>query len=72
MVIISEMPHLGQNFSFEIIPISHLFTQNHENNTLHISTDLKLSSSLYLRPGVIASLTPHFNYTPFLLISMNI
>ena len=51
---------------------NHLFTQNHEKNTIHISTDLKLSSSLYLRPGVIASFTPHFNYTPFLLISMTI
>ena len=47
-----------------------LFTQNWDEDAVLISTDFKLSDSIYLRPGALAYFSPHFNYTPFLFVSM--
>ena len=49
-----------------------LFTQNGDRDTVLISTDLKLSNSIHLRPGVLAFITPSFDYTPFLFISIDL
>ena len=49
-----------------------LFTQNWDRDTVLISTDLKLSNSIHLRPGVLAFITPSFDYTPFLFMSINL
>ena len=49
-----------------------LFTQNWDRDTVLISTDLKLSNSIHLRPGVLAFITPSFDYTPFLFMSIDL
>ena len=51
---------------------NHLFTQNWAEDTVLVSTDLKLSNSIYLRPGVLAFITPSFDYTPFLFMSIDL
>ena len=51
---------------------NHLFTQNWDRDSILISTDLKLSNSFYIRPGILAYFTPYFNYTPFLFLSMDL
>tara|TARA_B100000315_G_C14164186_1_gene401461 strand:- start:38 stop:580 length:543 start_codon:yes stop_codon:yes gene_type:complete len=52
--------------------LNRLFTQDWENDTIFISSDLKLSNNFYLRPGVIAYFTTYLNYTPFLFVSMDL
>jgi len=49
-----------------------LFTQTWERNTVLVSTKIKLLKDLYLQPGAIAFFTPNFNYSPFLLMSINL
>ena len=49
-----------------------LFTQNWDRDTVLISTDLKLSNIMHLRPGVLAFITPSFDYAPFLFMSINL
>ena len=49
-----------------------LFTQNGDRDTVLISTDLKLSNSIHLRPGALAFFTPYFDYTPFLFMSIDL
>ena len=49
-----------------------LFTQNWDRDTVLISTDLKLSNSIHLRPGALAFITPSFDYTPFLFMSIDL
>ena len=49
-----------------------LLTKKWERNTVLISTKIKLLKDLYLQPGVIAFFTPDFDYSPFLLMSINL
>ena len=49
-----------------------LFTQKWERNTVLISTKIKLLKDIYLRPGAVAFFTPNFDYSPFLLMSINL
>ena len=49
-----------------------LFTQQWERNTVLVSTKIKLIKDLYLQPGAIAFFTPNFDYSPFLLVSVNL
>ena len=49
-----------------------LFTQNWDRDTVLISTDLKLSNNIHLRPGALAFFTPYFDYTPFLFMSIDL
>ena len=49
-----------------------LFTQQWERNTVLVSTKIKVFRDLYLQPGAIAFFTPEFNYSPFLLMSINL
>ena len=49
-----------------------LFTQQWERNTVLISTKIKLIKDIYLQPGAVAFFTPVFDYSPFLLISINL
>ena len=49
-----------------------LFTKKWERNTVLISTRINLLKDLYCQPGAIAYFTPKFNYSPFLLLSINI
>jgi len=49
-----------------------LFTQTWERNTVLVSTKIKLLKDMYLQPGAIAFFTPNFNYSPFLLVSINL
>ena len=46
-----------------------LFTQNWDKDTVLLTTDLKLSKSFYIRPGIIAYFNPYFDYTSFLFVS---
>ena len=46
--------------------------QKWERNTVLISTKIKLLKDIYLRPGAIAYFTPTFDYSPFLLMSINL
>ena len=48
------------------------FTQNWDRDTVLISTNLKLSNSIHLSPGVLAFITPSFDYTPFLFMSIDL
>ena len=49
-----------------------LFTQQWERNTILISTKIKLLKDIYLQPGAVAFFTPDFDYSPFLLMSINL
>ena len=49
-----------------------LFTQRWERNTILISTKIKLLKDIYLQPGAVAFFTPDFDYSPFLLMSINL
>jgi hypothetical protein len=49
-----------------------LFTQTWERNTVLVSTKIKLLKDLYLQSGAIAFFTPEFDYSPFLLVSINL
>ena len=49
-----------------------LFTQKWERNTILISTKIKLLENIYLQPGAVAVFTPDFDYSPFLLMSINL
>ena len=49
-----------------------LFTQKWERNTVLISTKIKLLDNIYLQPGAVTFFTPNFNYSPFLLMSINL
>jgi hypothetical protein len=49
-----------------------LFTKNWDRDTVLFSTDLKLSNSIYLRPGAMVYYNPYFDYTSFLFLSINI
>ena len=49
-----------------------LFTQQWERNTVLVSTKIKVFRDLYLQPGAIAFFTPEFDYSPFLLMSINL
>ncbi len=49
-----------------------LFTQSWERNTVLVSTKIKLVKDLYLQPGAIAYFSPNFDYSPFLLVSINL
>ena len=49
-----------------------LLTKKWERNTVLISTKIKLLKDLYLQSGVIAFFTPDFDYSPFLLMSINL
>ena len=49
-----------------------LFSKNWDRDTVLISTDLKLSNSIHLRPGALAFFTPNFDYTPFLFMSIDL
>ena len=49
-----------------------LFTQQWERNTILISTKIKLLKDIYLQPGAVAFFTPDLDYSPFLLMSINL
>ena len=49
-----------------------LFTKQWERNTILISTKIKLLKDIYLQPGAVAFFTPDFDYSPFLLMSINL
>ena len=49
-----------------------LFTHKWERNTVLISTKIKLLKDIYLQPGAVAFFTPDFDYSPFLLMSINL
>ena len=49
-----------------------LFTKQWERNTVFVSTKIKVFRDLYLQPGAIAFFTPEFDYSPFLLMSINL
>ena len=49
-----------------------LFTKQWERNTVLVSTKIKVFRDLYLQPGTIAFFTPEFDYSPFLLMSINL
>jgi len=49
-----------------------LFTQQWERNTILISTKIKLIKDIYLQPGAVAFFTPDLDYSPFLLMSINL
>ena len=49
-----------------------LFTQQWERNTILISTKIKLFKDIYLQPGAVTFFTPDFDYSPFLLMSINL
>ncbi len=49
-----------------------LFTQQWERNTVLVSTKIKVFRDLYLQPGAIAFFTPKFDYSSFLLMSINL
>ena len=49
-----------------------LFTQQWERNTFLVSTKIKIFRDLYLQSGAIAFITPEFDYSPFLLMSINL
>ena len=49
-----------------------LFTQQWERNTVLISTKIKLIKDVFLQSGAVAFFTPVFDYSPFLLISINL
>ena len=53
-----------------------LFTQKWEKNTILISTKIKLIKDFYLQSGAVALIssffTPDIDYSPFLLVSMNL
>ncbi len=49
-----------------------LFSQNWDRDTILISTDLKLSKRIYLRPGAMVYFIPKYDYTPFLFVSINL
>ena len=49
-----------------------LLTKKWERNTVLISTKIKLLKDLYLQSGIIAFFTPDFDYSPFLLMSINL
>ena len=49
-----------------------LFTQQWERNTILISTKIKLLKDIYLQPGAVSFFTPDFDYSPFLLMSINL
>ena len=51
---------------------NHLFTPNWDKDTILMSTDLKLNNSFHLKPGIIAYFIPHFDYTPFLFVSLDL
>ena len=71
-------------FSFSVMESIHLrglylnlcwnryFNRTWERNTILISTRIKLIKDFYLQPGAMAYFTPNFNYSPFILLSMNI
>ena len=71
-------------FSFSVMESTHigslnlnlcwnrLFTQKWERNTILLSTRIKLMKDFYLQSGAMAYFTPNFNYSPFILLSMNI
>ena len=52
--------------------LNKLFTQTWERNTVLVSTKIKLLKDLYLQTGAIAFFTPNFDYSPFLLVSINL
>jgi len=49
-----------------------LFTQNLDRDTVLISTDLKLSNNIHLRPGALVFIASSFDYTPFLFMSIDL
>jgi len=49
-----------------------LFTQSWERNTVLISTKIKMLKDFYIQPGAIGYFTPKFDYSPFLLLSVNL
>ena len=49
-----------------------LLTQQWERNTVLISTKINLLKDLSLQSGAIAFFTPDFDYSPFILISINL
>ena len=49
-----------------------LFTQHWDNDTLLISTDLKLTDNLYLTPAAMIYFTNNFDYTSFVFLSLNL
>ena len=49
-----------------------LLTQKWERNTILVSTNIKVFRNLYLQPGAITFFTPEFDYSPFLLLSINL
>ena len=67
---------LLESLQFGIINMNlcwnHLFTNKWEKDTIFISTDLNLSNNFYLRPGALVYFTPDFDYTPFLLLSVDL
>ena len=52
--------------------LNKLFTQHWERNSVLVSTKIKIFRDLYLQPGAIALFTPEFDYSPFLLMSINL
>ena len=49
-----------------------LFTQKWEKNTVLISTRIKLLKELYCQPGAVIFFITELNYSPFLVLSLNI
>jgi len=49
-----------------------LLTQKWERNTVLVSTKIKVYRNLFLQPGAITFFTPEFNYSPFLIFSINL
>ena len=58
------------NFNYNICA-NRLVSSVKEEDTLMMSTNIKLKNSIYLRPGIIAFL-PKFDYNPFLLLSIKL
>ena len=71
-------------FSFSVMESAHigslnlslcwnkLFTQQWERNTVLIATKIKLIKDIYLRSGAVVFFTPTLDYSPFLLMSINL
>ncbi len=66
-----RLPNL-EFLKYKMFCWNRLFTQQWERNTVLVSTKIKLLKDLYLQPGAIAFFTPNFNYSPFMLVSINL
>ena len=63
----TQVGNLNLNFCW-----NKLITQKWERNTILISTRIRVLENIFLQPGSVAFFTPNFNYSPFLLVSINL